>query len=167
MINIKQTRWLDSSEVARRNMLHDVLFFSMSPTSQVGTSVTQFSQRRLDQFLHCCLDFLSVDLHPLNRRCATAMIAQFCRRAPCQACDIIKKHTQALTCFDTSCQQQPKECSSHLKLLTVAKFTPWWNTLNFLQFVSRKKQWGLCAFRHGIQISMEAILACHPARSTE
>ena len=28
-------------------------------------------------------------------------------------------------------------------------------------------QWGLCALRHGIQISMEAILACHPARSTE
>ena len=26
---------------------------------------------------------------------------------------------------------------------------------------------GLCALRHGIQISMEAILACHPARSTE
>ena len=25
----------------------------------------------------------------------------------------------------------------------------------------------LCALRHGIQISMEAILACHPARSTE
>ena len=25
--------------------------------------------------------------------------------------------------------------------------------------------WGLCALRHGIQISMEAILACHPARS--
>ena len=23
-------------------------------------------------------------------------------------------------------------------------------------------QWGLCALRHGIQISMEAILACHP-----
>ena len=30
-----------------------------------------------------------------------------------------------------------------------------------------KRQWGLCALRHGIQISMEAILACHPARSTE
>ena len=28
-------------------------------------------------------------------------------------------------------------------------------------------QWGLCALRHGIQISIEAILACHPARSTE
>ena len=27
--------------------------------------------------------------------------------------------------------------------------------------------WGLCALRHGIQISMEAILACHPTRSTE
>ena len=27
--------------------------------------------------------------------------------------------------------------------------------------------WGLCAWRHGIQISMEAILACHPARSTK
>ena len=26
---------------------------------------------------------------------------------------------------------------------------------------------GLCALRHGIQISMEAILDCHPARSTE
>ena len=30
-----------------------------------------------------------------------------------------------------------------------------------------RRQWGLCALRHGIQISMEAILACHPARSTE
>ena len=28
-------------------------------------------------------------------------------------------------------------------------------------------QWGLCALHHGIQISMEAILACHPARSTD
>ena len=28
-------------------------------------------------------------------------------------------------------------------------------------------QWSSCALRHGIQISMEAILACHPARSTE
>ena len=28
-------------------------------------------------------------------------------------------------------------------------------------------KWGLCALRHGIQISMEAILACHPARSTD
>ena len=28
-------------------------------------------------------------------------------------------------------------------------------------------EWGLCALRHGIQISMEAILACHLARSTE
>ena len=27
--------------------------------------------------------------------------------------------------------------------------------------------WGLCALRHVIQISMEAIWACHPARSTE
>ena len=29
------------------------------------------------------------------------------------------------------------------------------------------RKWGLFALRHGIQISMEAILACHPARSTE
>ena len=28
-------------------------------------------------------------------------------------------------------------------------------------------QWGLCALRHSIQISMEAILSCHPARSTK
>ena len=28
-------------------------------------------------------------------------------------------------------------------------------------------QWGLCALCRGIQISMEAILACHPVRSTE
>ena len=28
-------------------------------------------------------------------------------------------------------------------------------------------QWGLCALRHGIQISMEAILTCHPALSTK
>ena len=27
-------------------------------------------------------------------------------------------------------------------------------------------EWGLCTSRYGIQISMEAILACHPARST-
>ena len=30
-----------------------------------------------------------------------------------------------------------------------------------------EKDLGLCAFRHAIPISMEAILACHPARSTE
>ena len=30
-----------------------------------------------------------------------------------------------------------------------------------------KPRWGLCALRHGIQISMEAILTCHPARCTE
>ena len=29
------------------------------------------------------------------------------------------------------------------------------------------KKWGLCVLRHGFQISVEAILACHPARSTE
>ena len=29
------------------------------------------------------------------------------------------------------------------------------------------RQWGLCALRHGIQISIEAILACHRARLTE
>ena len=28
-------------------------------------------------------------------------------------------------------------------------------------------RWGLCASRHGIQASMEAILACHPALSTK
>ena len=28
-------------------------------------------------------------------------------------------------------------------------------------------KWGLCALRHGIQDSMEAILACHPGLSTE
>ena len=28
-------------------------------------------------------------------------------------------------------------------------------------------EWGLCALRHGIQFSMEAIFACHQARSTE
>ena len=42
--------------------------------------------------------------------------------------------------------------------------------INSWQLLSRKtnwQQWGLCALRHGIQISMEAILACHPARSTE
>ena len=33
--------------------------------------------------------------------------------------------------------------------------------------LSRSGEWGLCALRHGIQISMEAILACHPVRSTE
>ena len=28
-------------------------------------------------------------------------------------------------------------------------------------------RWGLCALRHGIQFSMEAILACHSVKSTE
>ena len=28
-------------------------------------------------------------------------------------------------------------------------------------------KWGLCALRHGIQNSMEAILACYPDLSTE
>ena len=28
-------------------------------------------------------------------------------------------------------------------------------------------EWGLCTLCHGIQNSMEAILACHPALSTE
>ena len=37
----------------------------------------------------------------------------------------------------------------------------------FLPFSHFPQQWGLCALHHGIQISMEAILACHPARSTE
>ena len=32
---------------------------------------------------------------------------------------------------------------------------------------NRSFQWGLSTLRHGIQLSMEAILACHPARSTE
>ena len=31
----------------------------------------------------------------------------------------------------------------------------------------KKKKCGQYALRHGIQISMEAILACHPALSTE
>ena len=35
------------------------------------------------------------------------------------------------------------------------------------QFENKPVEWGVCALRHGIQISMEAILACHPARSTE
>ena len=34
-------------------------------------------------------------------------------------------------------------------------------------FLCMLHQWGLFALRHGIKISMEAILACHPARSTE
>ena len=41
----------------------------------------------------------------------------------------------------------------------------WWNTL--WKKSSCNNKWGLCALRHGIQISMEAILACHPARSTK
>ena len=36
-----------------------------------------------------------------------------------------------------------------------------------LWYSSISRERGLCAFRHGIQVSMEAILACHPARSTE
>ena len=34
-------------------------------------------------------------------------------------------------------------------------------------FFRKSRKWDLCALCHGIQISMEAILACHPARSTE
>ena len=33
--------------------------------------------------------------------------------------------------------------------------------------INSNVEWGLCALRHGIQLSMEAILACHPARSTD
>ena len=55
-------------------------------------------------------------------------------------------------------------------------------SLNKFQFFSARAQkwfwtktkvtkslnkWRLCTLRHGIQISMEAILACHPALSTE
>ena len=32
---------------------------------------------------------------------------------------------------------------------------------------THESEWGLCALRDGIQTLMEAILACHPARSTE
>ena len=39
--------------------------------------------------------------------------------------------------------------------------------LRVVDRIAKRFQWGLCALRHGIQISMEAILACHPARSTE
>ena len=39
--------------------------------------------------------------------------------------------------------------------------------LTFFLFPIVFIQWGLCALRHCIQISMEAILACHPARSTD
>ena len=46
-------------------------------------------------------------------------------------------------------------------LLKLRNFINW----QFWHFISY--EWGLCALRHGIQISMEAILACHPARSTE
>ena len=49
-----------------------------------------------------------------------------------------------------------------------------WNSQSSEILVSSKSwvgeaclQWGLCALRHDIQISMEANLACHPARSTE
>ena len=40
---------------------------------------------------------------------------------------------------------------------------------NFVRFPFKMThiEWGLCALCHGIQISMEAILAWHPARSTE
>ena len=39
--------------------------------------------------------------------------------------------------------------------------------LGLCKYVIVHTKWGLCAIRHGIQISMEAILAWHPARSTE
>ena len=38
---------------------------------------------------------------------------------------------------------------------------------SWLVLIEEHEQWGLCTLRHGIQISMEAILACNPARSTE
>ena len=36
-----------------------------------------------------------------------------------------------------------------------------------LPLPNSRDKWGLCALRHGIQISMEAILACHPVRLSE
>ena len=39
--------------------------------------------------------------------------------------------------------------------------------ITIIALMSDQSEWGLCASHHGIQISMEAILACHPARSTE
>ena len=47
--------------------------------------------------------------------------------------------------------------------------------INFIDFGGQEfhlywydtKKWDLCVLRYDIQISMEAILACHPARSTE
>ena len=43
----------------------------------------------------------------------------------------------------------------------------WWIWLRSYHPYRCRFKWGLWALRIGIQISMEAILACHPARSTE
>ena len=47
------------------------------------------------------------------------------------------------------------------------RFRASYNIEHSAEVPTRARRWGLCALRHGIQISMEAILACHPARSTE
>ena len=52
---------------------------------------------------------------------------------------------------------------------------PWSSVISFsriklwkeLIWIKLHSRWGLCTLRHGIQNAMEAILACHPALSTE
>ena len=53
------------------------------------------------------------------------------------------------------------------KSLCIGKISFEHNTKTFRKIDTHFIQWGLCTWRHGIQKSMEAILACHPARSTE
>ena len=53
--------------------------------------------------------------------------------------------------------EEEEKKTFHLKCLTGKSRTR--KKLNMI--------WGLCALRNGIQISMEAILACHPALSTK
>ena len=69
------------------------------------------------------------------------------------------------------CDQQITTCSKSLCLsvMHIKTMVIGFRFLAIAQLLgqSSKWQWGLCALRHGIQISMEAILACHPARCTE
>ena len=54
---------------------------------------------------------------------------------------------------------------NHWLGLTLIVFQLWRNAWEYMYFPAR--EWGPCALHHWIQSSMEAILACHPAVSTE
>ena len=60
-----------------------------------------------------------------------------------------------------------RQCLVHCFIATKSSQIPRYKWHKWGSCTPWYPQWGLCALRHGIQISMEAILACHPARSTE